>query len=101
MIPVLVDEKSQTVVIHIGSNDITKFDYHDVDVNDLANRILSIGLNCKNCGVKSTAVSSVIVRNDNNLNKLTRGVNISRKLLCKVYGFDFISNDKIGKYLSW
>ena len=31
VIPVLVDEK-QAVVIHIGSNDITKFNYHDGDV---------------------------------------------------------------------
>ena len=31
VIPVLVDEK-QAVVIHKGSNDITKFNYHDGDV---------------------------------------------------------------------
>ena len=42
VIPALVDEKLQTVVIHIGPNDITKFTYHDVDVNDLANRILQM-----------------------------------------------------------
>ena len=30
VIPVLVDEKPQTIIIHIGSNDITKFNYHDV-----------------------------------------------------------------------
>ena len=39
----LVDEKPQTVVTHLGSNDITKFNYHDVDVNDLASRIILIG----------------------------------------------------------
>ena len=47
MIPVLVDEKPQTVVIDIGSNYITKFNYHGVEVNDLANRILQIGLKCR------------------------------------------------------
>ena len=31
VIPVLVDDKPQTVVIHIGSNAIAKFDHHDVD----------------------------------------------------------------------
>ena len=90
VIPVLVAEKPQTVVINIGSNDITKFNYHDVDVNDLANRILQIRLKCRYDGVESIALSSVLVRNDNNLNKLIRGVNISLKHLCKVYGFDFI-----------
>ena len=47
VIPVLVDEKHQTVVILLGSNDITRFNYHDVDVNDLANRIVQIGLKCR------------------------------------------------------
>ena len=47
VIPVLVDKKPQTVVAHIGSIDITKFNYHDVDVNDLANRIVQIGLKCR------------------------------------------------------
>ena len=71
MIPVLVDEKPQTVVIHIGSNDITKFNYYDVDVNDLDNRILKIGLKRKYYGVESIAVSSTLVRNDNNLKGLS------------------------------
>ena len=101
VIPVLVAGKPQTVVINIGSNDITKFNYHDVDVNDLANRILQIRLKCRYDGVESIALSSVLVRNDNNLNKLIRGVNISLKHLCKVYGFDFICNDRIGKDLLW
>ena len=101
VIPVLIDEKPQTVVMHIGSNDITKFNYHDVDVNDLANRILQIRLKCRYDGVESIALSSVLVRNDNNLNKLIRGVNISLKHLYKVYGFDFTCNDRIGKDLLW
>ena len=101
VIPVLVDEKLQTVVIHIGSNDIIKFNYHDLDVNDLANRILQIGLKCRYYGIESIDISSVLVRNNNNLNKLIRGVNISLKHLCKVYGFDFICNDRIGKDLLW
>ena len=101
VILVLVDKKPQTVVINIGSNDITKFNYHDVDVNDLANTILQIGLKCRYYGVGSIAVFPVLVRNDDNLNKLIHGVNISLKHLCKVYGFDFICNDRIGKDLLW
>ena len=62
---------------------------------------MKIGLECRYYGVESIAISSVLVRNDNNLNKLIRGVNISLKHLCKVYGFDFICNDRIGKDLLW
>ena len=101
VMPVLVDEIHQSVLILIRSNDFTKFNYHDVDVNDLANGILQIGLKYRYYGVGSTAFLSVIFRNDNNLNKLIRGVNISFKHLCKVYGFDFICNDRIGKDLLW
>ena len=46
--------------------------------------------------VGSVAILSVLVRNDNDFNKLVQGVNISLKHLCKVYGFDFICNDRIG-----
>ena len=62
---------------------------------------MKIGLECRYYGVESIAISSVLVTNDNNLNKLIRGVNISLKHLCKVYGFDFICNDRIGKDLLW
>ena len=101
VIPALVDEKPQTVLMHIGSNDITKFNYHDVDVNNFANRILQIGLKCRYYGVKGIAISSVLVRNDNNLNKLIQGVTISLKHSFKFYGFDFLCNDTIGKNLLW
>ena len=79
VILVLVDEKPQTVVIHKGSNDITNFNYHDINVNYLANRILQVGLKCRYYGVESITNSSALVRNDSNLNKLIGGVNISLK----------------------
>ena len=66
----------------------------------MAKGILQIGLKCRYYRVESTAISSALVRN-NNIDKLIRGVNISLKHLYKVYGFDFICNDKIGKDLIW
>ena len=39
VLPKLVDEKPKTVVIDTGSSNITKFNYHNVDINDLASRI--------------------------------------------------------------
>ena len=56
-------------------------------VNYLANRILQVGLKCRYHGVESITISSALVRNDNNLNKLIWGVNISLKHLCKVLRF--------------
>ena len=96
-----IDKKPRIVVIHIGSNHITKFNCHDVDVNDLANRIIQIGLNWRYYGVESIAISPVFVENNNSLSKLIQRVNISLTHLCKIYGFDFICNDRIGKNLLW
>ena len=44
VVPVLVDEKPDNVVIHIGSNDITKFCYNNVNAEELTHRIINIGL---------------------------------------------------------
>ena len=55
----------------------------DVDICDLASRILKTGLNCRYYGAESIAISSVLVRNYIKLNKLIQGVNISLKHLCK------------------
>ena len=41
----LVEEQPNTVIVHIGSNDITKFNYSKVDVEDLSQRIIDVGKN--------------------------------------------------------
>ena len=41
--PTLVDELPNTVIVHIGSNDITKFNYSKLNVEDLAQRIIDVG----------------------------------------------------------
>ena len=50
VVPMLADEKSDNVVIHIGSNDITKFNYNNVNAEELAHRIINIGLKCRSFG---------------------------------------------------
>ena len=39
VVPLLVDEKPDNVVIHIGSNDITKFNYNNVNAEELAQEL--------------------------------------------------------------
>ena len=57
--PVLVDEKPNNVVIHIGSNYITKFSYNNVNAEEIAYRIINIGLKSRSYGVSNIAVSSI------------------------------------------
>ena len=71
IVPVLVEEKPNNVVIQIGSNDIKTFSYNNVNVEGLAYRIISIGLKCKSYGVNNIAVSSILKRNSFNINQVT------------------------------
>ena len=60
VVPLLVDEKHDNVVIHIGSNDMAKFDYNNVNTEELAHRIINIGLECRSYGVSTLGVSSIL-----------------------------------------
>ena len=43
-ISMLVDEKANTAIIHIGFNDITKRNYHTINPDELAKGIVNVGL---------------------------------------------------------
>ena len=54
--PTLVDEQPNTVIAHIGSNNITKFNYSKVDVEDLVQRIII------DVGKNASLMVSIILR---------------------------------------
>ena len=97
----LVDEKPNTTIIHIGSNDITKLNYHTINADELAKAIVNIGLKCKFYAVGQIAISSILARSNNNLNKVIKQVNFSLKSLCKAYSFAFIYNKNIDRIRLW
>ena len=82
-IPMLVDEKPNTTVIQIGPNDITKLDYHTINLGKLAKEIVNIGLKSKYYGVGQIAISSILARSNNDLNNVIKQVNFSLRSLCK------------------
>ena len=59
--PILVDEQPNTVIVHIGSRDINKFNYSNADVKDLIQIIIDTGKKCKSYGVNNIAISSILV----------------------------------------
>ena len=75
VVPTLVDETPQTVVIHIGSNDISKAKYKTMNIQDLAQRIIDVGLKCKSYGVSRIAISSILTRSSAQLNQVIGKVN--------------------------
>ena len=82
VVPILVDETAQTVVIHIGSNDITESKIKQINLDDLTRRIIDIGLKCRSYGVRNIAISSILVRSSVRLNHVISKVNNILKVLC-------------------
>ena len=71
-----------------------------INLNDLGQKIIDIGLKCKSYGVRNIAISSILVRKSIRLNLISK-VNNILKVLCATNGFNFICNDKIGKEIVW
>ena len=56
VVPTLVDEIPQTVVIHISSSDMTENKIKHINLDDLAQRIIDIGLKCRSYGVRNITI---------------------------------------------
>ena len=93
--PTLADETQQTVIIHIGSNDISKTNYKKMNVQDLAQPIIDMRLEHKSYGVSRVAISSVLTRSSAQLNQVIGKVNDLLKCFCVTNGFHYISNEMI------
>ena len=66
ILPLLVDDKPDAVIIHVGNNDILTNANHE----EIARNIIKIGLNCKIDGVNDLVIFSVLVKKNANLNAL-------------------------------
>ena len=91
IIPSLVDDKPDAVIIYVGTNDVLNKLNHE----DIARNIISIALNCRKYDVNDIAISSVLIKKNPNLNALVRRVNDLLYDLCARNGFGFISNEMI------
>ena len=101
VVPLLVDEKPDNVVIHIGSNDITKFNYNNVNAEELTHRIINIGLKCRSYGLSNIAVFSILKRSIFNINQVIYQVNNILKRLCRINDFSYICNDLVNDNYLW
>ena len=81
-----MDDKSDAVIIHVGTNDILTNTNHE----EIARNIIKIGLNYKNYGVNDLAISSILVKKNPNLNVLIQRGNDLLRDLCSVNGFSYI-----------
>ena len=100
VVPTLVDETPQTV-IHICSSDIMERKIKQINLDDLAQKVIDIGLKCRSCRVCNIAISSILVRSSIRVNQIISKVSNILKVLCATNGFNFIRNDEIGRKMIW
>ena len=101
LVPLLVDEKPDNVIIRIGSNDISRFNYNNVNVEELAHRIVTIGLKCRSYGVSNLPVCSILKRSSFNINQVIYQVNNILKRLRMINDFCYICNDLANENYLW
>ena len=97
----LADENPDLVIIHIGSNDITKSNYNNVSVEGLAKKIINIGIKCKAYKVRHIAISSILVTSDPKIKQVIKQVNRLLQGFCKTNNFYFICNNAIDNTFLW
>ena len=97
IIPTLVDDKSDAIVIHVGKNDILNHAKHE----NIAHSIINIGLDCKTNGVDEVLISSILVKKNPNLTAIVSRFNDMLRDLCGKNGFSFICNDVITTKYLW
>ena len=86
IIPALIDDKPDAIVIHVGTNDILNHANHE----DIARSIINIGLDCKKNGVNEVLISSVLVKKNRNLTAIVSLVNDMLRDLCEKNGLFYL-----------
>ena len=95
VVQTLAEESPDSVIMHISSNNIAKSNCNNVNVEDLAKKIINIDVKCKAYKVSNIAISSILVRSDPKINQVIKQVNSLLRWLCKTNDIYFICNNAI------
>ena len=96
-----MDEKPESIILHIASSNITKTNYDNVNAEDLGQRIVNIAKKCRSFGVNNIAISSILMRKNMSINKIIKKVYEEISSMCAANGFHFICNDMIDVSMVW
>ena len=92
IVPTLVDEKSATIILNIGSNDITETNYENFNAEDLGQRIVNIAKKCRLFGVNKIATPSILMQK-----KIIKKVNEEISSMCAAYVMTWLMSAWYGK----
>ena len=95
VLPTLVDEKPQVVLLQCGGNDLPTSRKNPTPVVDIANHIIDTAKICENYGADSVLISSIITRKQGYMERRRTELNRVLKEMCYDYGFIYVDNDNI------
>ena len=95
VLPTLMEESPEIVVIHIGGNDLPTSKNNPTPIEDVANRVIDTAKLCENFGAKKILIAGVIVRNLGYMEKRRLLLNSQLKKLCMEHNYIFIDNENI------
>ena len=98
--PTLEEERPDYVIVHIGTNNITKRQ-HQKKPEELAREIVSIANHCRQEGAKKVFVSSILTLQRTWQVKMVQEVNFYLRLFCLENDHAFIDNDFIDQRMLW
>ena len=103
VVPTLIDENPDVVVIHSGTNNIrTRRGQPEETIEKIAQEIIDIGRTCRQVGgVNNIFISAITCRAKLEESKKAIEINDMLKDLCVRENFVFISNDSIRKEHLW
>ena len=100
MLPTLKNNTPDTVIIHIGANDLLNKGTRDGGatsnvIDDISNDIIKCGKVCAAHGVNNICISSVLPFRGRLTNSTINYINDKLAKLCRENSFDFLLNDNI------
>ena len=97
-VPTLEESHPDTVIIHVGTNDLLKnkeVNRKD-EIEKIAKDVIDIGLLMEEHQVQNIMISGITYSTKINVNTI-RKLNDQLKIYCESHGFIYISNDSISK----
>lgn len=102
VIPTLIDQSPDAVVIHVGTNNVKRSNQKPTQTNaEIAEEIIQTGRICRQYGVNEVFISSLLCRSSTFEMKNIREINCFIKERCVRENFIFIFNDSISEEHLW
>ena len=91
----LFKENPDTVIIHVGGNDLPTPRHDPVPVSTIVDHIIECGRVCRSFEVENVLIAGVTIRKASYMQKRCRDLNYSLRGMCSANGFKFIDNSGI------